>query len=469
MPTLDRRPKIAMIGAGGTTFPLRLMGDLLSFPALQGAEYALMDIDGERAEATAAAAREVANHHGLSPTITATTDRRAALDGADYVIVTFQVGGLDAYRHDVEIPRRYGIDQTVGDTLGPGGVFRFLRSVPAYDAIAADMHELCPDALLINYANPMAMACWYLSAKGIRTVGLCHSVQGTSRMLARALDVPYDEVTFTCAGINHQAWFLTFRRGDEDLYPRLRETMVARHLRGGSPTNRLARDTGDHSGTGRDDSDYEGGAERVRTAIMETFGYFHTESSHHASEYTPWFRKTAEDIASFIPSRWDYLEICQSRDFATQTAEARERLMGRLDRSLEYGAQIVNAMETGEPVVIHGNVPNDGLIPNLPDGCCVEVACLVDGNGVQPTHAGPLPAQCAALNRTNVNVQELAVQAALAEDREAVCQAIALDPLTGAVLTLDRIRAMTDDLFAAHAASLPEALRVMEAVTGDTQ
>ena len=458
MPATDRRPKIAMIGAGGTNFPLRLMGDLLSFPVLQHAEYALMDIDGGRAEATAAAAREVAAHHGLSPEITATTDRRAALDGASYVIVTFQVGGLEAYRHDVEIPRRYGLDQTVGDTLGPGGAFRFLRSVPAYDAIAADMRELCPDALLINYANPMAMACWYLSAKGIRTVGLCHSVQGTSRMLARALDVPYDEVTFTCAGINHQAWFLSFRRGDEDLYPRLRDTMIDRHLRRGAG-GALARDAGDHSGAERGDSDYEGGAERVRTAIMETFGYFHTESSHHASEYTPWFRKTPETTKAFIENRWDYYEICRSRDFGSQTDAVREKLLGGLERSLEYGALIVNAMETNEPTVIYGNVPNDGLIPNLPDGCCVEVACLVDANGVQPTHAGPLPAGCAALNRTNVNVQELAVAAALEGDREKVYQAIALDPLTGAVLTLDQAREMTDELFAAHADSLPEKLK----------
>jgi alpha-galactosidase len=277
-------------------------------------------------------------------------------------------------------------------------------------------------------------------------------------MLARALDVPYDEVTFTCAGINHQAWFLSFRRGDEDLYPRLRETMIARHLRRDAAGG-LARDAGDHSGAERGDSDYEGGAERVRTAIMETFGYFHTESSHHASEYTPWFRKTPEDAATFIQDRWDYYEICLARDFATQTDAVREKLLDGLERSLEYGALIVNAMETDEPVVIHGNVPNDGLIPNLPNGCCVEVACLVDGNGVRPTYAGPLPAQCAALNRTNVNVQELAVQAALAGDREAVYQAIALDPLTGAVLTLDRIRAMTDELLAAHAAQLPEALR----------
>lgn len=447
-------PKIAIIGAGGVVFPLRLVGDLLSFPALQGATFSLMDLDRGRAERTATSARDLVAHYGFAATVEATDDRREALAGADYVIVTFQVGGVDAYAHDVEIPRKYGLDQTVGDTLGPGGVFRFLRSAPAYREIAADMLELCPDALLINYANPMAMNCWYLTELGIATVGLCHSVQGTSRMLARQLDVPYDEVRFTCAGINHQAWFTTFRRGDEDLYPRLRETMIRRHLGSPAVAADLAKDAGDHSDAERGDSDYEGGAERVRTAIMRTFGYFHTESSHHASEYVPWFRKNPERVQEFIRERWDYLEICRSRDAGESDGALLEDLKADLKPSLEYGALIVNAMETGAPTVIYGNVPNDGLIENLPDGCCVEVACLVDGNGVQPVHYGDLPAQCAALNRTNVNVQELAVEAVITGKREHVYQAIALDPLSGALLTLDEIHAMTDELFAAHAAYL---------------
>ncbi|HWK80358.1 MAG TPA: alpha-glucosidase/alpha-galactosidase [Thermomicrobiales bacterium] len=451
-----RGPKIAIVGAGGVVFPLRLVGDLLSFPALQGATFSLMDLDLGRAERTATSARDLVAHYGFPATVEATDDRRAALAGADYVIVTFQVGGVDAYAHDVEIPRKYGLDQTVGDTLGPGGVFRFLRSAPAYREIAADMLELCPDALLINYANPMAMNCWYLTELGIATVGLCHSVQGTSRMLARQLDVPYDEVRFTCAGINHQAWFTTFRRGDEDLYPRLRETMIQRHLPLADPAGAaaLVKDSGDHSDAGRGDSDYEGGAERVRTAIMRTFGYFHTESSHHASEYVPWFRKDPERVQEFIASRWDYLEICRAHDAGESDGALLEDLKAELKPSLEYGALIVNAMETGEPTVIYGNVPNDGLIENLPDGCCVEVACLVDGNGVQPVHYGDLPAQCAAVNRTNVNVQELAVEAAITGKRDHVYQAIALDPLAGALLTLDEIHAMTDELFAAHAGFL---------------
>lgn len=447
--------KIAIIGAGGYVFPLRLVGDVLGFPELRGATITLMDIDPERLERTAGAARALAKHHHFPTTIEATTDRRQALAGASHVVVTFQVGGLEAYRQDVEIPRRYGLDQTVGDTLGPGGVFRFLRSAPAFRAIAADMAELCPEALLINYANPMAMSCWYLDRLGVHTVGLCHSVQNTSRMLARQLNVPYDEVDFLAAGINHQAWFLRFRRGNEDLYPRLRQEMAARHLaRGG--TDGLAGDRGEHSEQERGDSIYEGGSERVRTEIMAAFGYFHTESSHHASEYLPFFRKDAAHIAEYIPRRWDYYEICAAHDEAGRTGELLTRLKADLAPSLEYGAQIVYGTRTGCPRVIYGNVPNRGLIPNLPDGCCVEVPCLVDGNGVQPTAVGPLPPQCAAVNRTSVNVQELAVEAALTGEREHVYQAIMLDPLTGALLTLEQIRAMVDELFAAEAAWLPD-------------
>ena len=449
-----RSPKVAMIGAGGVVFPLRLMGDLLSFPALREATYSLMDLSLERAERTATAARDLADHYGFPATIEATDDQRSALTGADYVIVTFQVGGLEAYAHDVEIPRRYGLDQPVGDTLGPGGVFRFLRSSVAYAAIAADMHELCPNALLINYANPMAMNCWYLSELGIESVGLCHSVQGTSRMLARHLDVPYEDVSFRAGGINHQAWFLEFRRGDEDLYPRLREVMSYCHLTGTASAG-LAIDTGDHSDAERGDSDYEGGSEQVRTSIMAAFGYFHTESSHHASEYLPYFRKDAKRVDSFIPKRWDYFELSSSRVAEDSDAKLLQELKTELKPSVEYGAMIVNAMVTGVPVVIHGNVPNRGLIDNLPDGSCVEVACLVDRNGVQPTRLGSLPPQCAAVNQTNINVQHLAVQAALEGSKEHVYHAIALDPLTAALLTLDEIKAMTDDLFAAEAAWLP--------------
>jgi alpha-galactosidase len=451
--------KITIIGAGGFVFPFRLIGDLLSFPALRDAELCLMDIDAERVDRVAAGARELARHHSFATEIVSTSDQREALDGADVVIITFQVGGVEAYRFDVEIPRRYGVDQTVGDTVGPGGVFRFLRSVGAYSSIAEDALELCPDAQFINYANPMAMATGYLNARGLNTVGLCHSVQGTTRMLARTLGVPYDEVNFISAGINHQAWILKFERHGEDLYPELRRVMAARHQRGRAAAD-LRADDGDHSEAAEGLSNYEGGNEQVRTALMETFGFFETESSHHASEYLPYFRKDPETTLSFIPERWDYYEICSSHDEQGDIDDQLEKLKADLAPSVEYGATIVNSLVTGVPSVVYGNVPNRSLITNLPGDACVEVPCLVDRSGVQPTSIDDLPLQLAALNRTNVNVQTLAVQAALTGDLANVYHAVALDPLTAAHLTLDEIHAMTDELLEAHRALLPEALRL---------
>jgi alpha-galactosidase len=445
---------ITIIGAGGYVFPLRLIADVLSHPELQGSSFTLMDIDAERLERNANVARALVKHYNFPAKIESTTNRRKALTGADYVIITFQVGGLDAYKLDKDIPLKYGIDQAVGDTLGPGGVFRFLRSAPAYKAIAEDMKELCPDALLINYANPMAMACWYLSSFGIKTVGLCHSVQGTTRMLARNLNVPYEEIRFKSAGINHQAWILEFKRGHEDLYPRLRDTMRREHVER-FEKKKLAADYGDHSEAREEHSTYEGGQERVRASVMDMFGYFHTESSHHGSEYLPYFRKNPKMILEFIPQRWDYYDVCAAHN-DNDIERFFEDVKRELKPSLEYGAQIIQAMETGNPTVIYGNVPNDNLITNLPEGCCVEVACLVDQNGIQPTHVGALPPQLAAVNRSNINVQELAVQAALTESLEHIFHAVALDPLTSSLLTLSNIRAMVDELLQAQAQWLPE-------------
>lgn len=439
-------------------FPFRLIGDLLSFPALRASTLCLMDLDPERLSRTANAARSLITHHGFDTTIVETTDRREALLEADFVIITFQVGGIDSYRHDVEIPRKYGVDQAVGDTVGPGGVFRFLRSVNSYEAIAADALELCPNAQFINYANPMAMATGFLNAKGLKAVGLCHSVQGTTRMLARTLDVPYDDVSFVSAGINHQAWILSFRRGEEDLYPGLRAVMQSRHLRGQGADN-LAKDDGDHSEPAEAASNYEGGNEQVRTTIMDAFGFFQTESSHHASEYLPYFRKSPDLTLEYIPQRWDYYEICSSHDEQGDIEEQLKYLKANLATSVEYGASIINSMVTGTPSVVYGNVPNDGLIGNLPESACVEVPCLVDANGVQPTAVGDLPAQLAAINRTNIGVQDLAIRAALTGVREHVYHAVMLDPLTSALLTLDQIRAMTDELLEAHSGLLPAALR----------
>jgi alpha-galactosidase len=452
-------PKITIIGAGGYVFPFRLIGDLLSFPALRSAELCLMDINPDKLAPVAEATRKLVAHHGFDTEVVETTDRRAALTDADFVIITFQVGGVESYRWDVEIPRRYGVDQTVGDTVGPGGVFRFLRSVPAYQAIAADALEVCPDAVFINYANPMAMATGYLNALGLKTVGLCHSVQGTTRMLARTLGVPYEEVSYVCAGINHQAWVLSFRRGGEDLYPRLREVMTQRHVVGRAAAD-LRGDAGDHSEAAIAASTYEGGNEQVRTTLMNHFGYFETESSHHASEYLPYFRKDPDLVEAYLPERWDYYEICSSHDDQGDIDTQLARLSADLRPSVEYGAGIVNAVVSGTPTVVYGNVPNStGLITNLPPEACVEVPCLVDHNGVQPTAVGALPLQLAALNRTNVGVQTLAVQAALTGDRENVYHAVAVDPLTAAICTLEQARSMTDELFEAHHSLLPAPLR----------
>jgi alpha-galactosidase len=435
-------PKIAIVGAGGYVFPLLLIRDILGFEALQASTFALFDIDLPRAEYTLHGAQALIDAHGLAATAFATDERKRALDGADVVICAFQVGGLDAYRCDVEIPREYGIDQPVGDTLGPGGVFRGLRSIGALREIAADMRALCPGALLIQYANPMSMNCWATERLGIPTVGLCHSVQHTSRMLAEQIDVPYEEVTYDSAGVNHTAWFTTFRRGSEDLLPVLRRTMAQRHIV-------------DLASVGEATDLHANGSEKVRSSLMELTGYFHTESSTHASEYWAWFRKNPELVADHLPSRWDYFEICSnhSPDRNDEIIEATTR--DGLKPSEEFGAYIIDSMATGTRRVIYGNVPNRGTIPNLADDCCVEVACLVDAMGVRPVRHAGLPLACAALNTVQINVQRLAVEAALTGDRSLVHAAIALDPLSGALLSLPQLREMVDRMFVAEAAWLP--------------
>lgn len=441
--SLDRQPPvIAVIGAGGYLFPLGLIRDILSFAALQGSSIRLYDIDLERSEATAEGAAKLVIKHDLDADISVVENRAAALDGAEFVICTFQVGGMTAYGHDVEIPREFGVDQPVGDTLGPGGIFRGLRTIQALRELAADMRRHCPTALLIQYANPMSPNCWATSRLGVKTIGFCHSVQHTSRMLAEELGVPYEEVAFDVAGVNHTAWFTTFRRGDQDLVPVIRRTMIERHL-GERPTG----------GQGRNATVYEGRHERVRTELMRLTGYFHTESSHHASEYWPWFRKTPGTVASLIETRWDYYENSLARD----TDQWIEKIVeAPLEPSNEYGAYVIDSVVAGTPRVVYGNVPNDGLISNLPADACVELACLVDGHGVRPVRYGALPPACAALNTVQINVQRLIVEAALTGNRSLVHAAVALDPLTGAVLTLPAIRQMTNRLFEAEAEWLPQ-------------
>ena len=436
--------KITIIGAGGYVFPLRLIEDILSFEELRDCTLALQDIDGERLERVSGVARRLAEMHRLPTRVETHVDQRRAVDGADFVIVTFQVGGLDAYRLDVEIPRKYGLDQTVGDTLGPGGVFRGLRSMPVLDEICRNMNETTHSrAVLLNYANPMAMNCWAISLHNLPHVGLCHSIQGTSSMMARVIDLSPEDVIYRAAGINHQSWFLEFRHKvtGEDLLPTVRETMARETLGiGGEP--RLQR-CGIYEGPQND---------KTRTAVLEYVigpgtAAFISESPHHTSEYFPYFRKTPEDAKRWILDRWDYYELCRAHDEAGQVEQVLERTREGFKPSREYGAWIIHSMVTNTPRVIYGNVPNTGLITNLPQGCCVEVPCLVDGSGIQPTHIGELPPACAAINRTNINVQELAVLGHARRDRNLVRAAIALDPLTAAVVPLEQIPRMADELF----------------------
>ncbi|MFN2234564.1 MAG: alpha-glucosidase/alpha-galactosidase [Anaerolineales bacterium] len=439
--------KISLIGAGSVVFTRNLCSDILLVPELQDCTISLMDIDAERLKMAQALVQAIVDQRGLKTKVEATLDRREAIKGADHVITTFQQGGLDAYKLDIEIPQKYGVEQCVGDTLGPGGIFRALRTIPIMIELGFEMDELAPDALLLNYVNPMSAICWaFFEATERPHVGLCHSVQGTSEMLAEFIEVPYDEVNYFCAGINHQAWFLQFMRGKDDLYPLIEDAVEKPEIYAKEP---------------------------VRIDLMKHFGYFVTESSGHASEYMPYFRKNVQMIEEdLVPKFSDdvnswfdyarsggYLRHCIER-FKEYRQEYEDLLAGtkhlRDQRSHEYGSYIIEAVETNKLAKINGNIPNHGLIDNLPEGCCVEVPCLVDGNGIQPVKVGNLPPQLAALNRTMVNVQSLIVEASLTGDTEAIKYAISLDPLTAAVCTLDQISAMSDELYAAQKHWLPQ-------------
>jgi alpha-galactosidase len=473
--------RIAFIGAGSTVFARNLLQDLFTFPELHGSTIALMDIDPGRLADTEAVAKLLARSARANPTIEATTDLRAALDGADYAINMIQVGG---YRPstviDFEIPKRYGLRQTIGDTLGIGGIMRALRTIPVMLDFGRTMAEVCPNVLFLNYTNPMAMLCMAMNrATTIRTVGLCHSVQGTAEDLAGWLGVPADQVNYVCAGINHVAFYLRFERDGEDLYPALRQLANERR---------------------------EPAWERVRFEVFRHFGYFVTESSEHFSEYVPWFIKPGRDdlIQRFnipldeYPARcedqiadWSQFRVAlTSSDPGAMTAyqEARRGHLHGMDQrriavveredsalaaamreealshqaedeaghSGEYGTLIIHSIETDQPRVVYGNVTNQASIANLPRTSCVEVPCLVDRNGVQPTVVGALPPQLAALMQTNINVQELTVEAALTGKRDHVYQAAMLDPHTAAELDPEQICALVDDLLAAHGSMIPE-------------
>lgn len=428
-------PKVAFLGAGSTVFAKNLIGDILSYPELGGSTLSLYDIDAGRLRSSEIVARKLAQALDAHPTIEVTTDRRAALDGADYAIAMFQVGGYrPATVIDFEIPKRYGLDATIADTLGVGGIMRALRTIPVFLEMCRDMEAVCPDVLLLNYVNPMAMLCWALArATSIRTVGLCHSVQGTAMQLADDIGVPYEAINYVCAGINHMAFYLRFERDGADLYPLLYQVIAEGRV-----------------------PDWN----RVRYDMLQRLGYFVTESSEHFAEYTPWFIKRGRPdlIERYNIPLDEYPRRCERQiaewDGLRRELEDEGRPIAHT-RSHEYGSGIIHSIETGAPRVVYGNVLNTGLIDNLPPGCCVEVPCLVDANGVQPVHIGALPPHLAALMQTNINVQALTVEAALTGQREHIYHAAMLDPHTAAELDLDQIWALVDDLLEAHAGWLP--------------
>jgi len=460
--------RIVLLGAGSTVFAKNIIGDILSYPELAGAQIVLHDIDAARLEESMVVARKIIELLKAQCEVSATLDRREALRGADYAIGMFQVGGFrPATVIDFEIPKKYGLQQTIGDTLGIGGIMRALRTAPVLASMLTDMEELCPDVTFINYANPMAMNMWTCARlSSIRAVGLCHSVPHTAEELCRDLGIPVADVDYLVAGINHLAFFLTFQHtSGRDLYPELRRL----ESQGGVPSDN-----------------------RVRYDLLKHFGYFVTESSEHLSEYVPWYikRDRSDLIEQFNIPIDEYLGRCeiQQRVWSevqkalhdpSQYNEERVRqsvadikIMPRMRegalsvfrgfnevrRSCEFGSQIIFAMETGLPQRIYGNVINHGVISNLPDDCCVEVPCLVDASGIHPCYVGSLPIQLAALMQTNINVQGLSVGAAILESRDHVYHAALLDPHTAAELSTREIHAMVDELLEAHREYLPPGL-----------
>jgi len=428
---------IAFLGAGSVVFTRELLADLLSFDELHdGLTLALHDIDPERLETAEAIARRTAEQLGARPVITTSLDRRSALDGADFVINAIQVGMYAATVRDFEVPAKFGLRQTIADTLGVGGIFRALRTFPVLDGIAADIRELCPDAWLLNYTNPMAMNIGYLAATApdLNVVGLCHSVFWTVHDLGELLGVPHEEIDYTGAGVNHQAWLLRFEHRGESLYPRLDE--------------RLERDPELRR--------------RVRMDMYRRLGYFPTETSEHSSEYVPWYLHDQAEIERLRIPVGDYLRI-SADNVAEYRATRASVLAGEpLDVSryaTEYAPQVIHSMVTGTLRRIHGNVANHGLISNLPEGYAVEVPCVVDRLGVRPERVGALPPQCAALNRSFVSVGQLTVEAAVRRDPRMIRRAAMVDPNTAATLSVDAIWALCDEMVAAHAELLPEELR----------
>jgi alpha-galactosidase len=429
--------KIVLIGAGSHFFSRNIVTDVLSYPGLRNNTITLVGhVHQEPLELVAAFAQKMVKQHGFNTKIESTMNRREAMKGADYVLAAIRVGGGQAGRADKAITNKYGVDESAGDTIGPLGVFFGLRNVPVIIDICRDMEEFCPNALFINYTNPLAIIGWAVSDyTRIKNVGICNGVQSTAADLAKYLGIPKDELSYWIGGINHMAWFLELKRHNQDVYPLLREKF-------------------------RDPSVYSGqdahvfGPDIVRAEVFKAFGYYCTETSPHLSEYLPYFRKRPELIKKF---KLEMIERTQEE--AEKMRRAKDDELKQLVsseaklpvvRKNDYGVSIINAIETGMPVRVTGNVQNTSLITNLPEGCCVEVPCLADKEGLHPCYVGDLPPQLAALNRTNINVQELAVRGITEKNKTKIFQSILLDPLTSAVLTIDETRRMVDDMFEAN-------------------
>jgi alpha-galactosidase len=445
---MRRNPKIAFIGAGSTVFMKNIIGDVLHRPALKGATVALMDPNPERLAESAIVAGKLSKTLGASAKIETHSDQKRALQGADFVVVAFQIGGYEPSTViDFEVPKKYGLRHTIADTLGVGGIMRGLRTVPHLWKLCEDMMQICPGAILMQYVNPMAINTWAISAKypKIRQVGLCHSVQGTAEELARDLDMPIERIRYRAAGINHMAFYLKFEeRMDDGSFRNLYPDLLAGYRDGRFPKPSHWNPRCPN---------------KVRYEMLTRLGYFVTESSEHFAEYTPYFIKEGREdlIEKYGIPLDEYPKRCveQIAKWKKQSDAFKSAEKIEVEESHEYASSIMNSVWTGEPSVIYGNVRNNGCITSLPDDCAAEVPCLVDENGIQPTFVGALPKQLTALIRTNINVQELTVEALMTENREHIFHAAMMDPHAAAELDLDQIWAMTEDLIAAHGNMLP--------------